>query len=765
MFDGEHSQCRCVAGSTCVRRVVGFLAASLVGVTLNPLHIPSVSAHAEVFEPIARSYPTQISAVAGFGSPNNGVPWGLDRIDQRSSINSVASQRSYTYSSGSTGAGVTVYVVDSGVQADHPDFGSRVTNGWSYRANSSALASYRTSRAQYSSNPSNGIAPCSQLYDFDDGGATYQRQFNPSVFDGPNTIDANDFATTDNDGHGTHVAGIVAGTLAGVAKEATIVPVRVLDSCGAGTFTMILNGLNWILQRHTAGNKAVVNLSLGFTTDVPDIDAVITQMINKGIMVVAAAGNSGATSCGTTPAGTPGTFSVGASYAQNINSSFIDREAPFSNYGDCVDLFAPGAQIVSPWSHLQIQGSSAVTSPFVTISGTSMAAPHVSGVLARYLHTISLPVNANASVSANAWAWVQLHATCNAVTYHLNSRTMQTPNRLLAMEAPVGIPCAPRALAATPAVDAATFTWSAPVALNGEQPTYEVSLSPGGFGCVTAQLTCTVSGLNGNTQYSVSVVTRNSAGSSTAALATVTPIPSVSQLRLTPGDGTVTATWAAVSGFTYIAVISPGNIRCVTTTTSCVFTDLVNDQTYNVTVTGENSLGSSSTTSAVAPNGAPKVPTVVRTSTGIGRVTFRWGAISGSVNPAYVLATLDGRHSCTTTTTSCTIRGLPNGKLRTLYLSTRTTAGGESVTRTAVRVTAGFKVRTSTVTTSSRVALTSLVTPVSQGRVTWRSSPSCKIVGTRLVTPNRRATCYLTVTVGQSGNAPQMSTRVKLAIR
>jgi hypothetical protein len=245
----------------------------------------------------------------------------------------------------------------------------------------------------------------------------------------------------------------------------------------------------------------------------------------------------------------------------------------------------------------------------------------------------------------------------------------------------------------------------------------------------------------------------------------VTPIPSVSQLRLTPGDGTVTATWAAVSGFTYIAVISPGNIRCVTTTTSCVFTDLVNDQTYNVTVTGENSLGSSSTTSAVAPNGAPKVPTVVRTSTGIGRVTFRWGAISGSVNPTYVLATLDGRHSCTTTTTSCTIRGLPNGKLRTLYLSTRTTAGGESVTRTAVRVTAGFKVRTSTVTTSSRVALTSLVTPVSQGRVTWRSSPSCKIVGTRLVTPNRRATCYLTVTVGQSGNAPQMSTRVKLAIR
>jgi hypothetical protein len=748
-----------------VKRVVAFATVFLLSVTLAPLHAPAISALSEAPEPIARSFPTQISGVANFGSPNDGVPWGLDRLDQRTPISSVAAQRSYTYSSGSTGAGVTVYVVDSGVQADHSDFGNRIANGWSYRADPIALSSYRNSRNLYSVNPANGIAPCPSTYDFNDGGATYERQFDPAVFDGPSTTDDNDFATTDNDGHGTHVAGIVAGTLAGVAKDVAIVPVRVLDSCGAGTLTMILNGLNWILQQHVPGNKAVVNLSLGFGTTVSDVDSVITQMINKGMIVVAAAGNSGVTSCGTTPAGTPGTFSVGASFAQNINGSFRDREVEFSNYGDCVDLFAPGAQIVSPWSHLQIQGSSAVASPFVTISGTSMAAPHVSGVLARYLHTISLPVNANSSVSTNAWAWTQLHATCNAVTYHLNSRTMQTPNRLLAMEAPVGIPCAPRALTATPAVDAATFTWSAPVAHNGEQPTYEVALSPGGFGCVTAQLTCTVSGLNGNTQYSVSVVTRNSAGSSTAALTTVTPIPSVSQLRLTPGDGTVTATWAAVSGLTYVAVISPGNIRCVTTTTSCVFTDLVNDQTYNVTVTGENSLESSSATGAVAPNGAPKVPTVVRTSTRIGRVTFRWRAISGSANPTYVLATLDGRHSCTTTTTSCTIRGLPNGKLRKLYLSTRTTAGGESVTRTAVRVRAGFKLRKSTVKRSSRVSLTSIVAPISRGRVTWRSSPSCRIVGTRLVTPNRRVTCYLNVMVGRSGKIPPMSTRVKLAIR
>ena len=645
-----------------MKRVVAFAAVFVFSATLAPLHVPSTRAFFEIPEPIARSFPTQSSAVPNFTSPNDGVPWGLDRLDQRTSISSVAAQRSYTYSSGSTGAGVTVYVVDSGVQADHADFAGRVINGWSYRSDATALSSYRNSRNQYSINPANGIAPCANTYDFDDGGATYQRQFDPAVFDGPSSIVANDFGTTDNDGHGTHVAGIVAGSLAGVAKEATIVPVRVLDSCGAGTLTMILNGLNWILQRHTAGTKAVVNLSLGFSATVSSVDAVISQMINKGMVVVAAAGNSGTTSCGTTPAGTPGTFSVGATYTQNVNGSFVDREVAFSNYGDCVDLFAPGTQIVSPWSYLREVGETASMSPFVSISGTSMAAPHVSGVLARYLHTVSLPVNANATVSADVWAWTQLHASCNAVSYFSNNRTAQTPNRLLAIEAPVSAPCAPRNLTTTPDVESATVSWDAPVAHNGEAPTYEVSLSPGGMSCTTSQTQCSFTGLLGNTQYSVSVNTRNSAGVSSTVLTNVTPIPSVTQLQLVPGDGTLVASWAAAvgSGVTFTAVVSPGDKRCVTTTTTCAFDGLINDQTYNVTVTGENSVGASSTSGVAAPNGAPKVPTVVRTATRLGRVTFRWAAVSGSANPTYVLSTRDGRHSCTTTATSGTIRGLPN---------------------------------------------------------------------------------------------------------
>ena len=757
MSYGEHRECSRVAGSSRVKRVGAAGIALVMWVVMLPSHMVTAAVSEIVPEPIARSFPTQVTGISDFSAPNEGVPWGLDRLDQRTPISSVAGDRSYTYSPGSTGQGVTVYVVDSGVQADHIDFNGRVINGWSYRANLDAVESYKRS----------DIAPCPATYKFFSGGLSYFHRFNPADFDAPTPVVNDDYGTTDNDGHGTHVAGIVAGTLAGVAKEATIVPVRVLDSCGAGTRTMIENGLNWILQRHVSGNKAVVNLSLGFGESVPSVDLLIAQMINKGMIVVAAAGNSGTTSCGTTPAGTPGTFSVGATFTASVNGSFKDREPEYSNFGDCVDLFAPGTQIVSPWSYLRRDDSTtADVNPFVSISGTSMAAPHVSGVLARYLHTVSLPSNANASVSANAWAWTQLHATCNAVEYWRSGVT-QTPNRLLAIEAPVSTPCAPRNLAITPGVESATVSWNAPVAHNGEAPTYEVSLSPGGLSCTTSQLSCVLEGLAGNTQYAVSVVTRNSAGVSDAVLTTVTPIPSVTQLQLVPGDGTLVASWSASvgSGVTFTAIASPGDIRCVTTTTTCVFSGLVNDQSYSITVTGENSVGSPSASSVATPNGAPKVPTVVRTSTKVGRATFRWSAISGSANPTYLLSTRDGRHSCTTTTTSCTIRGLPNGKLRTLYLTTRTTAGGESLTRTAVRVRAGFKIRKTTVKKSSQVRLTSLVGPVSRGRVIWRSSPACRIVGTRLVTPNRRATCYLTVSVAKSGRTPAMSTRVKLAIK
>ncbi|MDP1721386.1 MAG: S8 family peptidase [Candidatus Nanopelagicaceae bacterium] len=253
--------------------------------------------------------------------------WGLDRIDQRA----LPLSNSFEYSSIGEGAGVSAYVVDTGVLSTHTDFGGRVASGYS------------------------------------------------SINDLVNT-------TEDCNGHGTHVAGTIAGATYGVAKEATIVPVRVLDCQGSGSTSTVVAGLDWVVADHTSG-PAVANMSLGGRPS-RALDAAVVRVFDDGVTIVVAAGNAHTNACTASPARVAQAITVGATNA-------TDTRAPYSNFGQCVDLFAPGSYITSDW----ITSTTATN----TISGTSMATPHVTGVAALLLsRTPTLTPSAVASAIASS---------------------------------------------------------------------------------------------------------------------------------------------------------------------------------------------------------------------------------------------------------------------------------------------------------------------------------------------------------------------------
>ncbi len=232
--------------------------------------------------------------------------WGLDRIDAEDD------PLDGRYRFVSTGAGVRVYVIDTGIRSDHADLAGRVIPGWS------------------------------------------------AIEDGRGTEDCN--------GHGTHVAGTVAGSAFGVAKDARVVAVRVLDCNGAGFASSVVSGISWVIANHPGG-PGVINMSLGGPAN-SAIDRAVADAAARGLTVVVAAGNEGGDACAVSPARSSSAVTIGATTSR-------DARASYSNFGPCVDMFAPGSGITSAWH----TGSGASA----TLSGTSMAAPHVAGIAARLL--------------------------------------------------------------------------------------------------------------------------------------------------------------------------------------------------------------------------------------------------------------------------------------------------------------------------------------------------------------------------------------------
>ncbi len=220
----------------------------------------------------------------------------------------------YTYTA--TGEGVTAYIIDTGIYYAHQEFGGRATLGYD---------------------------------SFGGDGA-------------------------DCNGHGTHVSGTVGGATYGIAKNVTLKAVRVLDCNGSGSWSGVIAGMDWVTANHVAGTPAVANMSLGGGAN-SSVDAAVNRMIADSVATAVAAGNGNfigiaQDACKSSPARVGAAMTIGAT-----NST--DAKASWSNYGNCVDWFAPGVSIKSAW-----KGSNTATN---TISGTSMATPHTAGVAALYL--------------------------------------------------------------------------------------------------------------------------------------------------------------------------------------------------------------------------------------------------------------------------------------------------------------------------------------------------------------------------------------------
>jgi subtilisin family serine protease len=323
------------------------VAAAVDRIAAKPLYTYRAALHGFA----AKLSPAQVSAlqrnpnvlrieedgVARAATTQSNATWGIDRIDQR------ALPLSTTYNYTRTGSTVNAYIIDTGIYTAHTQFGGRAS-------------------VAYDALGGNG---------------------------------------QDCHGHGTHVAGTVGSTTYGVAKQARLRAVRVLNCSGSGTWAQVISGMDWVTANHV--KPAVANMSLGGGLN-SSVNSAATRMANAGVFTAVAAGNSNISACNYSPASASNVTTVAA-------SDRTDLRASFSNYGSCVEVYAPGVSVTSTWRN---GGTN-------TISGTSMASPHVAGVAALYKHTFG------DAASSTINSWIINNSTLNVI----RSNPSGTPNRLL----------------------------------------------------------------------------------------------------------------------------------------------------------------------------------------------------------------------------------------------------------------------------------------------------------------------------------------------